>query len=196
MADTGGQAAPAPGLMSAPAAKLETVVTYLEMTEAPTGPPPPRPVGKLALSRIENPEVDFYRFIYGRVGAPWLWYERQLLDDETLARIIGDPAVEIYVLYVDGAPVGFSELDWRAPPRVEMAYLGLMPDFIGRGLGRTLLRLTIDAAWSRHPERLWLHTCTLDHPDALRIYRRAGFVPYRQETAVINDPRQMGILTG
>ncbi len=182
--------------MSAPAGKIETVVTYLEMTEPPLSPPPPRPVGKLTLLRIEDPDVDFYRFIYDRVGAPWLWYERRLLDDETLAQVIGDPAVEIYVLYVGGAPAGFGELDWRAPPEVELAYLGLIPDFIGRGLGRTLLRWTIDEAWTRHPERLWLHTCTLDHPDTLRIYQRAGFVPYREERAVIDDPRQMGILAG
>ena len=187
---------PAPGLISAPAGQIETVVTYLEMTEPPLSPPPPRPRGKLALLRVEDPDVDFYRFIYGRVGAPWLWYERRLLDDETLAQVIGDPAVEIYVLYVGGALTGFSELDWRRHPEVELAYLGLIPDFIGRGLGRTLLRWTIDEAWTRHPERLWLHTCTLDHPDALRIYQRAGFVPYRQATAVIDDPRHAGILAG
>ena len=182
--------------MSAPAGKIETDVTYLEMTEPPLSPPPPRPTGKLALLRIEDPDVDFYRFIYDRVGTPWLWYERRLLDDETLARIIGDPAVDIYVLYVGGAPAGFSELDWRRYPEVELAYLGLIPDFIGRGLGRTLLRWAIDEAWTRNPERLWLHTCTLDHPNALRIYQRAGFVPYRQERAVIDDPHHAGILAG
>ncbi len=192
MDEAGGQATPAPGLMGAPAGKVETVVTYLEMTEPPSGPPPPRPVGKLSLNRLDDPDVEFYRFIYDRVGAPWLWYERRLLDDETLVQVIGDPAVEIYVLYVGGEPVGFSELDWRRHGEVEMAYLGLIPDFIGRGLGRTLLRLTIDAAWTRHPERLWLHTCTLDHPDALRIYRRAGFLPYRQERVVFEDPRMAG----
>jgi len=182
--------------MSLPAGKIDTVVTYLEMTEPPTSPPPPQPPGKLALLRMEDPDVDFYRFIYDTVGEQWLWYERRLLDDETLGEVIRDEDVEIYVLYVGGVPAGFSELDFHRLPDVEMAYLGLKPDFIGHGFGRYLLRWTVDQAWQRRMGRLWLHTCTLDHPDALRIYQRAGFTPYRQERAEIDDPRLAGTLPG
>jgi GNAT superfamily N-acetyltransferase len=175
--------------MNAPPGKIETVVTYLEMTAQPTTSAPPRPAIKLAMLRAESPPVEYYRFLYGAVGGPWLWYERQLLDDEALGAIVQDPAVEVYVLYVGGVPAGYSELDGRRMPDIELAYFGLMPGYIGRGLGRYLLGWTVDQAWTRNPHRLWVHTCDLDHPRALGLYQRAGFVPYRQETIVIDDPK-------
>ena len=105
-----------------------------------------------------------------------------------LAAIIQDPLVEIYVLYAGGVPAGFSELDRHTGTEVELAYFGLAPEFIGRGLGRFLLHWSRDAAWRHGPSRLWVHTCNLDHPGAFALYQRAGFVPYRQEPQVIDDP--------
>ncbi|MDP6788747.1 MAG: GNAT family N-acetyltransferase [Rhodospirillales bacterium] len=174
------------------AGKLETRITYLEMTEPPSTPAAPIPALKLAMLRAEQPSVAFYRFLYNTVGEPWLWWERRQLSDDALSAIIGDPLVEIYVLYVGGVPAGFSELDRRRKPDIELAYFGLMEDFIGRGLGRFLLRWTIDQAWTRKPRRLWVHTCDLDHPRSLAIYQQAGFVPYRQATEIIDDPRLSG----
>lgn len=171
--------------------KIESVITYLEMRERPTAPPPPRPVEKIALLRAEQPTISFYRFLYDTVGDPWLWWERRVMDDETLGAIIRDPDVEIYVLYVGGVPAGFCELDCREAGAVELAYFGLMPEFIGRGLGRFFLRWAIDQAWLREPERVWVHTCTEDHPAALRMYQKEGFVPCGQETVVIDDPRTL-----
>ncbi|MDH3910901.1 MAG: GNAT family acetyltransferase [Rhodospirillales bacterium] len=87
--------------------KLETTVTYLEMTERPPHPHLVPPLGmKLALLRARPPTVGFYRFLYNTVGGPWLWYERRALDDEALGRIITDDRVEIYVLYANGVPAG------------------------------------------------------------------------------------------
>ncbi len=183
--------------MKVPAGKLECVITYLEMSQPPGSPGPPAPAAKLALLRAESPPVAFYRYLYDTVGGPWLWYERRRLDDDTLAAIIHDPKIEIYVLYVGGVPAGYSELDLRSMPDIELAYFGLIPDFIGRGLGRYFLSWTIDQAWTlHHPRRLWVHTCSLDHPRALEAYQRAGFAPYRQETTLIDDPRLSGNFNG
>ncbi len=177
---------PAPG-------KLTSRVTYLEMTQPPASPaPPPPPVAKLALLRAEQPSVAFYRFLYNTVGEPWLWWERRRLADEDLTAIIHDPMVEVYVLYIGGVPAGFSELDGRQKPDIELAYFGLVAEFIGRGLGYFFLRWTVDQAWTRTPRRLWLHTCDLDHPRSLVVYQQAGFVPYRQTTHIIDDPRLTG----
>ena len=79
---------------------------------------------------------------------------------------------------MSGVAAGFSELDRRHEPDIELAYFGLMEDFIGCGLGRFLLRWTVDQAWTRNPRRLWVHTCDLDHPRSLAVYQHAGFVPY------------------
>jgi GNAT superfamily N-acetyltransferase len=174
------------------AGKLETHITYLEMTEPPSTPAAPLPALKLAMLHAEQPSVAFYRFLYDTVGEPWLWWERRQLSNDALTTIIHDPLVEIYVLYVGGVPAGFSELDRRHEPDIELAYIGLMEDFIGRGLGRFLLRWTIDQAWTRNPRRLWVHTCDLDHPRSLAIYQQGGFVPYRQATEIIDDPRLSG----
>jgi GNAT superfamily N-acetyltransferase len=133
--------------------------------------------------------VSFYRYLYNTVGAPWLWYERRRLDDSTLGTIIDDPKVEVHVLYVNGVPAGYAELDRCSGHEVEIAYFGLVPDFIGRGLGRYLLDWTLNEAWREEPRRVWVHTCNLDHPVALAFYQRAGFAPYKQETVLIDDPR-------
>jgi GNAT superfamily N-acetyltransferase len=176
--------------------RLPVVVTYLEMTHAPTRPtiPAPAAAGRLALLRAENPPVDFYRYLYTVVGESWFWYERSRLDDAVLAGIIRDPKVEIYVLHAGGVPAGFAELDRRPAPDINIAYFGLMPQFVGRGLGPYLLGWTVDTAWQYRPRRLTVDTCTLDHPKALSLYQRAGFVPVRQVTKSIDDPRRAGLI--
>ena len=141
--------------------RIDLVVTYLEMTAPPTSPPPPPLAVKHALLRAERPPVSFYRYLYSTVGDPWLWYERRAMDDAHLAEIIHHDDVAIYVLYVGGVPAGFSELDRRRKPEVELAYFGLTPEFMGRGLGAYLLRWTVDEAWARQPHRLRVNTCNL-----------------------------------
>jgi GNAT superfamily N-acetyltransferase len=173
---------------------IEVVVTYLEMTAPPLRRPAPKPTGKFALLRAEQPPVAFYRYLYDQVGEIWFWYERRSLTDEALAAIIGDPRVEIYVLYAEGVPAGYVELDRRNGLDIAIAYFGIMPGFIGRGFGPYLLDWAIDLAWSYGPRRLTVDTCTLDHPKALRVYQRAGFVPYDQARKQIDDPRRAGLI--
>ena len=176
--------------------KLKVTTTYLEMHERPKSPSVHQPsIGQpIALLRAEKPSVHFYRYLYNTVGEPWLWYERRELNDASLTEVIENPLVEIYVLYAGGAPAGYAELDRRVEGEIEVAYFGLLPEYTGRGLGTWLLDCTIDTAWRHEPNRLWIHTCTLDHPAALRLYQRAGFEPYKQKTGQIADPRHSGIM--
>jgi GNAT superfamily N-acetyltransferase len=174
--------------------KLECVVTYLEMREPPRHPNILSGRHKIALMRAESPTISFYRYLYNTIGEDWLWWERRALDDAALAAIIHDPDVDIFVLYYDGVPAGYIELDRRVAGDIEVAYFGLIPEFIGRGLGAYLLGWALDEAWQREPERVWLHTCNFDHPKAIAIYQRAGFTPYKQETTLIDDPRATGLL--
>jgi len=177
-----------------PKGKLEVVVTYLEMTRRPNRPAAPHRGEKLALMRLERPVPSFYRYLYNTVGSPWLWYERRLMNDDTLCDIVHHQKVEVSVLYVGGNPAGFVELDCRVAEDIELAFLGLLPEFIGRGLGHYLLDWAVDEAWDKEPDRVWVHTCNLDHPHAIAVYQRAGFVPYRQETTLITDPRLPGVM--
>ena len=174
---------------------LDDTITYLEMLERPVGRRVPAPLEKLALMLAENCTVSFYRYLYGAVGEPWLWFERRLLDDAALAEILGKPTIEIFVLYVRGVPAGYFELDTAAPRETKLLYFGLIPDFIGRRLGPYLLQAAIDRAWDARPiERFWLHTSTFDHPKALATYQRAGFVVYARRPVSFEDPRRLGIL--
>jgi GNAT superfamily N-acetyltransferase len=174
--------------------KLEVVTTYLEMLGVPAHRTiHPHTQRKLALLRAEHPPLHFYRYLYERVGEPWLWWERRLMDDDALSRIIHDEAVEIFVMYADGCPAGFVELDRRTQGEVELVYFGLVPDYIGQGLGLSLLDHAVNLAWMAEPQRVWVHTCNLDHPRALLLYQRVGFSPYRTETKLIDDPRDLGI---
>lgn len=176
--------------------ELEVTITYLQMLQRPKTAPVHAPsVGQpIALLHAEKPNVPFYRYLYNTVGEPWLWYERREMSDEALATIIVDPLVEIYVLYLGGSPAGYAELDRREERQIELAYFGLMPEFTGRGIGKWFLDCAIDTAWRHEPEQLWIHTCTLDHPAALRLYQRAGFEPYKQETERVSDPRVTGLI--
>jgi GNAT superfamily N-acetyltransferase len=180
--------------MTLPAGKLSDVITYLEMTERPVRPPGPAPADKLALIRAERCTVSYYRYLYEAVGEKWLWFERRVWSDEKLASAIQRPEIEISVLYAGGVPAGYFELDRSTPEEVELAYFGLVADFIGRGFGGYLLNAAIDSAWQGGPKRVWVHTCTYDHPRALGVYQRAGFTVYRREPVVFDDPRLTGAL--
>lgn len=173
---------------------VDLVVTYLEMRAPPTRPSPPPPLRKLALLRAEKPTISFYRYLYCAVGEPWLWYVRRTMSDEDLAAIITDESVEIYVLYVAGVPAGFAEFDIRDPLNIELAYFGLMADFVGQGLGPFFLDEMVAAAWRHEPDRLWVHTCNFDHPRALATYQRAGFTAYDQETRAEDHPMFLAML--
>lgn len=176
---------------------LDVTISYLEMDAPPKRPslPPPRAREPVSLQRAHNPTVSYYRYLQHTVGDPWLWWERRAWDDEKLASVIQDPAVELYVLAVGGVPAGFVELDFREmPSAAEVAYFGLLPDFIGQGLGPYLLNWGIDCAWNRDPspKALKVNTCTLDHPSALGAYQKAGFEVVSRESKKVPDPVQAG----
>ena len=116
------------------------------------------------------------------------------MTDADLAAILSEPGVEIRVLRKGNAVAGYSELDRRRAGEVEIAYFGLKPAFIGLGLGHYLMEHTLRAAWATAPKRVWVHTCTEDHPGALAFYARAGFRAYRAQEVLIDDPRISGRL--
>jgi GNAT superfamily N-acetyltransferase len=169
-------------------APIPITITKLEMRARPAtlrAQLPHHEHVRAMLMRAEAPPVHFYRYLYETVGATYVWVDRRRMSDEHLATIVRDPQVELYVLYVNGAPAGYAELDFRRKSEAELAYFGLVPEFIGKGFGSFLLASAIEIAWSRPIERLWVHTNTLDHPRALPLYQKMGFQPYAQEKAEI-----------
>ncbi len=169
--------------------KIETTVTHLEMTNPPIRPPKRSPLARLMLLRLEECPVHFYRYLYDAVGHDYHWVDRKRLSDEDLKAIIEADSTEITVVYVDGAPAGFGEIDYSDPDQPRIAYFGVMKEFQGRGVGGFLLDTLVRSAWSRGITMLSVETCTLDHPNALATYQKIGFVPTAQETRVIEPIR-------
>lgn len=161
---------------------VEVVTTSLEMLRDPRVDPGPAPES-VRVVRAAPPGVRFYRFLYDAVGAPWHWYDRKGWDDARLAATVDDPRVEVHVLWRRGAPAGYVELDRRVDGECEVAYFGLFPEAIGGGLGTWFLRWSVREAWRGDDaamQRLWVHTCSLDHASALGVYQKCGFAPYRE----------------
>lgn len=194
----GRQVGPAPlpdGYHVFPPGKLLNVVTWLEMRTVPAAPL----AEPLPLERVAQPDPAWYRALFRRVGTPWLWAMHLELDDAELAATIGDPALEVHVARDGGAEVGLVVLDRHDPRSVELLDFGLVPEAVGHGLGRRMMATTLALAFAGgptgiRPERLWLHTCTHDHPAAVPFYMACGFVPYATGVEVLDDPRLDGLL--
>ena len=172
---------------------LATIVTTLEMTRSP--PLRPLPASPLRLVRWATPEPEKYRTLFRRVGGPWLWYSRLAMDDAALSAIVHDAGVEVYaVTDRAGIEVGLLELDLRHAGACELSYFGLVPELAGRGHGGWLMAEAMARCWRPGVTRVWVHTCTLDHPAALGFYRKQGFVAVKRTIETFPDPRRLGLL--
>ena len=165
---------------------IPVTVTHLEMTSPDRCSPVPSVLEPTAILRAERPTISFYRYLYDTVGADWNWFMRRRLSDGELAAIIHDDRDEVFVLHVRGVPAGYVELDRRINEEVEIAYFGLIPEYVGRGFGKYLLAWGLTRAWSYRPRRVWVHTCSLDHPRAIGVYQRAGLEVFHRE--VVQEP--------
>jgi GNAT superfamily N-acetyltransferase len=115
------------------------------------------------------------------------------MPDAELERYLADPRVELHLLVTPHGDQGLLELDFRVDRECEIALFGVAAPLINTGAGRWLMNNALEIAWSRPIERFWLHTCTLDHPNALEFYRRTGFSPYERKIEVFDDPRYLGL---
>ncbi|MFC6635921.1 GNAT family N-acetyltransferase [Sulfitobacter sp. JBTF-M27] len=180
------------GLYEVPAGKVAMIVTHLEMLERADTRDVPLPDG-VAFRKVA-PDVAWYRDIFDRVGADWLWYGRRKIDDAKLAQIISDPNVDIYTLSLNGQDEALLELDFCEDGACELAYFGLTSKLIGTGAGRYLMNKAIALAWAKPISRFHVHTCTIDSQQALSFYVRSGFVPYKRQVEIDDDPRLQNLL--
>jgi GNAT superfamily N-acetyltransferase len=176
------------GYSDVPAGKVAAVVTHLEMIERPALRC--NPDGAWTLRRVEHPDLDWFRELYVRIGEEWLWFSRVQMSDAELAAIVQSPLVEVYALVHKGHDEGLLELDFRTAGQCEFAFFGLTAKL--SGAGGWLMNRALELAWSRPVRRVWVHTCTFDHPAALAFYQRSGFRPFRRQIEVADDPRLNG----
>ena len=178
------------GYSDVPAGKIAAVITHLEMTARPA--PRSDPAGAWTLRRVRCPRARLVsRSLWPRRRA-WLWFSRMRMPDAELSAIIQSPLMEVYALAHEGRDEGLLEMDFREPGQCEIVFFGVTEKLVGSGAGSWLINRALEIAWSRPITRLWLHTCTFDHPSALAFYQRSGFRPFRRQVEVANDPRLDG----
>jgi GNAT superfamily N-acetyltransferase len=155
--------------------------TYLEMRSPKELRPAVAPTPEPAIERMADCPVPFFRYLYREVGKAYHWTDRLNWSDETIRTYLATPGVSIWLMSSQGEPAGYFELRQYDDGSVEIAYFGLLPGYIGRGWGKFLLTRAVQSAWDLGTDRVWLHTCTLDHPAALPNYLKRGFRPFREE---------------
>lgn len=183
------------GVSSTPSEVTEraiVTVVFLRMQARPKRPLTTLPPG--VSIQPERVGVETYRKLYSEVGGPWLWWLRRMMSDEALAKHLASNKVAVHLLRVEGEVAGFFELDAGYWPLVNLSYFGLLPRFIGKGLGRVFLDGAVDAVFTDpSPLRgMSVNTCNADHPRALPNYLSAGFVEYRRVREEWDIPVRFG----
>jgi len=168
---------------------MEVTRTYLQLTDPAQFKAGFGDFPDITLAHVPIPPPKLYRHCYRTVGEAFHWFDRwNWTDDEITAHLV-DPNIQLHVALRDGNLAGWYELR-RVPEddSVEIAYFGIVAVEFGRGFGKHLLSCAVRDAWALKPKRVWLHTCTLDHPNALPNYVKRGFAPYRTEVYEVDSP--------
>ena len=168
------------------AGTTEVTRTYLEMKAPGDLRPAPAPEPVPRIERLEHCSLEVFRYLYTEVGRAFHWTDRLLWTDVTVQSHLSNPGVSIWLMSEGETSAGYFELRKHDDGSVEIAYFGLLPLFIGRGWGKYLLTRATQEAWALSPNRVWLHTCTLDHPSALPNYLKRGFRPVRTEVFTVS----------
>jgi ribosomal protein S18 acetylase RimI-like enzyme len=157
---------------------------YLEILDPRNLRPKRSPRTDVALVGITPPMPELNRFFYATAGASWYWTDRLPWTYQQWLDYLDRPALETWMLTIAGVPAGYFELESQPEGNVEIVYFGLLPYFVGGGLGGHLLTAAIERGFATGARRVWVHTCTLDHPQALANYQARGMVLYKEETEI------------
>jgi GNAT superfamily N-acetyltransferase len=161
---------------------IEVTRTYLQLARAEELKPSRLADERVRIDEVAACPVSFYRFLYREVGRFYHWVDRLVWTDDEIRTHLARPEIKLWAMYAAGSPAGYFELERHDDGSIEVAYFGLLPEFLGRGLGKHLLTEAVERAWAAGANRVWLHTCTLDDPAALPNYIKRGFAPFKQET--------------
>lgn len=167
---------------------LEITTYYLEMTTPQQLQPKQNSNPNFEIRQAQLPLPELNRFFYLTVGQDFYWTNRLNWSIEQWAAWVDRPELHTWVGYLSGTPTGYFELEIQPSNTVEIAYFGLLPQFVGQGLGGYFLTQAITQAWTLGAARVWVHTCTLDHPSALANYQARGFQLYDRKADIHHLP--------
>jgi len=142
---------------------------------------------ELEVIEAEIPQYQYNRFLYQLVGEDWQWHEKLKWTRDQWRDYAERDQLRTFTGFDQGSIAGYFELEQQPTNVVELKYFGLAPKAIGKGYGSYLLSRAIQTAWHwGQTERVWLHTCTLDHPVALKNYLARGFTVFHEETEEVS----------
>lgn len=168
--------------------KTQVIVHHLELLQPESLSPAGSGRLPMSVTEARSPSPELGRFLYAAVGGDWHWVDRLSWSAEQWRQRLSRPEVRTWVAYVEGTPAGYFELEAQPEGNVEIVYFGLLPQFVGQRLGGELLTRATQEAWRMGARRVWVHTCSLDHPGALANYLARGFQKFREETIVVESP--------
>jgi len=163
------------------------VVTSLELLDPGALVRGPRPDGA-TLRRAALPSPELSRYLYTAVGGDHYWTDRLGWTFSDWMDYLDRPELETWLASRHGTIAGYFELEAQEGGSHEIRSFGLLPAFHGQHLGGWLFTAAVDRAFERGARRVWLHTCTLDHPHAARNYEARGFTPFATETEEVELP--------
>ena len=186
--------------------QAQTKTSYtLEMSDPAHLRPKRIDLPGLRVERMVVPVPEFNKFLHTLVGAPYRWGGRGDWTADDWRAYAESENLETWVAYVEGSPAGYVELEKGPAGDVHIWCFGLLPAFIGQGLGGHLLSVALEHAWApasaggeveadvsavpgMGATRVWLRTCSHDHPHALQNYLARGFRIAGQERTPANPP--------
>lgn len=164
---------------------IEVKRTYLQMMQSSELVPAKLVDDRLRIEHLLECPPSFFRYLYQEVGRHYHWVDRLSWTDEQVRQYLSQSSIFLWVLYYTGVPAGYFELRQHEDKSVEIAYFGLLKEFLGRRLGKHLLTVAVEQGWQLNANRLWVHTSSLDHAAALPNYIKRGFKPFRQESYIV-----------
>jgi ribosomal protein S18 acetylase RimI-like enzyme len=175
---------------------MQVTKSFLEMNQPREFKPSRILDDRIRVVQLYNCTPSFYRYLYQSVGRRYHWVDRVNWTDEDIRFHLINPNLSLCVMYYNSQPAGYFELLKYEDGSTEIAYFGLLPDYIGRGLGKHLLTIAVEQAWRDGAERLWLHTCSLDDPAALPNYLKRGFKLYKHEVYTTSVESSLSFTAG
>ena len=142
-----------------------------------------KPFDDLYLEKVDPPDFQLNKFFYKEVGKKHMWVDRLIWNDNTWNNYLNKNGVNTYVLNLKQDPVGYFEQNYyKDKLECEIAYFGILEEFIGKKIGGYLLSEAIKKSFEIGSKRVWVHTCSLDHRHALKNYISRGMKIFKAES--------------
>tara|TARA_B100001057_G_scaffold211024_1_gene211524 strand:- start:936 stop:1439 length:504 start_codon:yes stop_codon:yes gene_type:complete len=139
-----------------------------------------------SIENLKQPNFLLNKFFYKNIGKKHHWVDRLIWTDKQWIEYTSDKKVITYILKKEEDLVGYFELIFHQNPKeVEIAYLGLLEEYQNQKLGSHLLSSAIKKSFSKNPKRVWVHTCSLDHKNALNNYISRGMKIFKKVSITI-----------